>query len=247
VKANPQVKNPHPNTRSGDGRSPSFVGGGVTPMVTKNVDGLTSAQSGGADFPDPAIATDLSYVMEGVNGAIAIYRASTGALQYGPYATSSFFAPVSSGVSPLQPQMYYDVMRDRWVVAALQFNVAGQFGAYLDIAISVSNSPTQPSPGGQYYIYQLPANFEKSGSSHCVYFTMGADYWGLCFTCVNNTDLFVGNTMLAVSKADLYSGGDYTAWIVNDGLQRADGGPAFATSPAIEEGCRTPSSSSPPI
>ena len=62
VQANPQVKNPSPNTRSGDGKSPSFVGGGVTPLVTKNVDGLTSAQSGGAfNFPDPAIATDLSY------------------------------------------------------------------------------------------------------------------------------------------------------------------------------------------
>ncbi len=31
---------------------------------------------------------------------------------------------------------------------------------YLDIAISVSNSPTQPIPGGQYYIYQLDTNFD---------------------------------------------------------------------------------------
>ncbi|HEY7092724.1 MAG TPA: hypothetical protein VH393_06070, partial [Ktedonobacterales bacterium] len=116
VKANPQLKNPHPNTRSGDGKSPAFVGGGVTPLVTKNVDGLTSAQSGSAfAYSDPAIATDLSYVMEGTNSAIAIYRASTGALQFGPYAASSFFAPVySSGDSFYNGQMYYDVMRDRW-------------------------------------------------------------------------------------------------------------------------------------
>ncbi len=87
------------------------------------MDGQTSAQSGGGwDYSDPAIATDLSYVMEGVNGAVAIYRASTGALQFGPYATSSFFAPVySSGDSFYKPQMYYDVMRDRWVVSYLQF------------------------------------------------------------------------------------------------------------------------------
>src|SRR5262249_27262075 len=83
VKANPQVRNSSPNTRSGAGQNPAFVGGGVTPLVTKNVDGLTSVQSGGTPFPDPAIATDLSYVMEGVNTAVAIYRASTGALAFG--------------------------------------------------------------------------------------------------------------------------------------------------------------------
>jgi hypothetical protein len=43
--------------------------------------------------------------------------------------------------------------------------------------------------------------------------------------------------MLAVSTADMYSG-DFTAWLVNDGLQRAAGGPACATSPAIEEGAQ---------
>ena len=60
--------------------------------------------------------------MEGVNSAIAIYRASTGALQFGPYAASSFFAPVySSGDTFYNGQMYYDVMRDRWVVSYLQF------------------------------------------------------------------------------------------------------------------------------
>ena len=179
--------------------------------------------------------------MEGMSRAVAIYRASTGALAYGPYDGESFFAPVSnSGDFFGFPQTYYDTMRDRWVVAMLHNGAGGL--TYLDIAVSVSNSPTQPTPGGQYYIYQLATNFEMSGSNetHCASITLGADYWGLYFTCVNNTIGFVGNTMLAVSKADMYSGGDYTAWIVNDGLQRAAGGPAYATSPAIEEGGRTP-------
>jgi hypothetical protein len=78
--ANPQVKNPLPNARSGDGKSPAFVGG----------DGFFNAQT------------------------------------------------------------YCDVMRDRWVVSYLQEH-GGSY--YLDIAISVSDSPTQPIPGGQYYIY----------------------------------------------------------------------------------------------
>jgi hypothetical protein len=240
-RANPQVKNPHPNTRSGDSLSPAFVGGGVTPLVTKNVDGLTTPDCTGWVYSDPAIATDLSYVMEGVNGAIAIYRTSTGALAYGPYSASSFFTSVPVGGGPsdsfLNPQMYYDVMRDRWVVSYLQYH-DGTY--YLDIAISVSNSPTQPTPGGQYYIYQLDTNFEPSslGLSHCGSMTMGADYWGLYFACRNyrSDGTFVGNTTLALGKTPAYSGGGYFSWSLNDGLQIGVGGAAYAVSAAIEEG-----------
>jgi hypothetical protein len=237
VKANPQVRNSSPNTRSG-GKNPAFVGGGVTPLVTKNVDGLTSAQVTGEPVSDPAIATDLSYVMEGVNGAVAIYRASTGALAYGPYAASSFFAPVpvySNGDEFINPQMYYDVMRDRWVVSYLQFHNGV---TYLDLAISVSNSPTQPAPGAQYYIYQHDTNFEPNGviPSFCRPMTMGMDYWGIYFTCANFRSGLVGNTMIALAKAPLLSGGSVTSWTMNDGLKTATMAPAFATSPAIEEG-----------
>jgi hypothetical protein len=241
--ASPQVKNPHPNTRSGDGKSPAFVGGGVTPLVTKNVDGLTGPQSGGSfNFPDPAIATDLSYVMEGVNGAIAIYRASTGALQFGPYATSSFFAPVySSGDTFYNGQMYYDVMRDRWVVSYLQFTGGLTGVTYLDIAISVSNSPTQPNPGGQYYIYQLDTNFTANVvPDFCYRMTMGADYWGLYFACRNVNSqghTFMGNTTLALGKTPAYSGGTAFSWYVNNALLVGGGGTvALAVSAAIEEG-----------
>jgi len=92
-------------------------------LVTKNVDGQTTPDCTGFVYSDPAIATDLSYVMEGVNGAIAMYRASTGALAYGPYRAGSFFAPVpvlGAGDGFINPQTYYDVMRDRWVVSYLQ-------------------------------------------------------------------------------------------------------------------------------
>jgi hypothetical protein len=238
-KANPQVKNPHPNTRSGDGKSPAFVGGGVTPLVTKNVDGLTSVQAGSPGaYPDPAIATDLSYVMEGVENAVAIYRASTGALVYGPYAASSFFAPVyTSGDTFNNTQMYYDVMRDRWVVSMLQDHAGA---SYIDLAISTSTSPTQPSPGGQYYIYQIGTNFEPNGStpSFCPRMTMGMDYWGVYFTCANYlaTSDFVGNTMLALAKAPLLSGGSWFGYYANDGLRTGARAPAYAVSPAIEEG-----------
>jgi hypothetical protein len=48
--------------------SPNFIGGSKIPLLTKNVDALTSVEAG-APFvvANPAIATDLSYVMEGVS------------------------------------------------------------------------------------------------------------------------------------------------------------------------------------
>lgn len=118
LKTNPRITNPSPTTRHGGGLSPSFVGGGINPLLVRSVDGLTSAQAGGTAYPNQAIATDLSYVMEGVDNAVAIYRASTGALQYGPYSAQSFFAPVyHMGYTLSNPQMYYDVMRDHWIVS----------------------------------------------------------------------------------------------------------------------------------
>jgi hypothetical protein len=235
MRAHPQVKNPSPTQRSGDGLSPRFVGGGVNPLLGKNFDGLTSAQSGGNVNPDPAIATDMSYVMEGVNNAVGIYRASTGALAYGPYAASSFFAPVySSGDTFSNPQVYYDVMRDRWIVSWLQVHSVAE---YIDIAVSVSNSPTQPAPGGQYYIYQVSTTSDPF-LSFCPPLTMGVDYWGLYFTCQNHDDSGAGNEMLALSKAPMLSGGDFVLYAVDNGLQTATGHPALATSPAIEEGAQ---------
>ena len=43
-----------------------------------------------------ALATDLSYVMAGMDATIGIYRASNGTLIYGPYTADSFFHPSST-------------------------------------------------------------------------------------------------------------------------------------------------------
>jgi hypothetical protein len=61
---------------------------------------LNSTQASGGTG-NAAIATDLSYVMEGVDNAIAIYSAVSGNKLYGPYAPSSFFAPSTMPVTCL--------------------------------------------------------------------------------------------------------------------------------------------------
>jgi hypothetical protein len=218
---------------------PSFVGGGSAPLFVRSVDGLTSTQACNCYPPDQAIATDLSYVMEGVNNAVAIYRASNGTLAFGPYSAQSFFSPVfHAGDFFSDPQMYYDTMHDRWIVSWLEVDPSVTFD-YLDVAISTSNSPTQPTPGAQYYIYQFGTNFEPNGAtpSLCDYDTMGNDYWTLDFTCVNFRGGFVGNSMISLYKIPALSGGTLGGFFYNDDLRTTGGAsPAFRLSPATEEG-----------
>jgi hypothetical protein len=236
VKAGAQQPMAAPKSASA---SPSFVGGGTSPLFVRSVDGLNSAQACNCYPPDQAIATDLSYVMEGTNNAIAIYRASTGALQFGPYSAQSFFSPVyHAGDFFSDPQMNYDVMHDRWIVTWLEIDPSETFD-YLDIAVSQSNSPTQPTPGAQYNIYQIGTNFEPSGAtpSFCDYDTMGTEYWSLDITCVNFRGSFVGNTQIVFQKIPMLSGGTSTFYWLNDSLKISGGSAnAFRLSPSIEEG-----------
>jgi hypothetical protein len=221
-----------PRTSTG----PSFVGGGVNPLFVRGADGLSSAQACNCIPPDQALATDLSYVMEGTNNAFAIYRASTGALQFGPFSAASFFAPLfHAGDFYSDPQMNYDVMHDRWIITWLEVDASETFD-YIDIAISQTNSPT---PGGGYFLYQTLANYENSGAtpSLCDYQTMGVDYWTLDLTCVNFRGGFVGNTLAILPKAPLLAGSGTGYTFFNDALKTSGGAhPAFRLSPAIEEG-----------
>ena len=51
---------------------------------------------------------------------LAVYSPATGATLGGPYSAQSFFASVYHGGSLVDPQMYYDVMAKRWIVAYLE-------------------------------------------------------------------------------------------------------------------------------
>ena len=133
--------------------SPNFVGGGALPVLGKQFDGLNSIQAGGG-WPTTAIATDVGYVMQGTTNALAVYSPATGATLGGPYSAQSFFAPVYHGGGWFfDPQMYYDVMRKRWIVAYLE-NGGDNLSSYLDVAVSRTDTPTQ-----QYNVYQFAPHF----------------------------------------------------------------------------------------
>jgi hypothetical protein len=238
-KAAPTVAPGAQPAKSPTSASPSFVGGGLNPLLVKQFEGINSTAAG-SGTGNAGIATDLSYVMEGVDNAIAIYSAASGAKLYGPYAPASFFAPVyHSGDLFAFPQMYYDTMRDHWVVVYLEI-APNRVITYLDVAVSQSNSPTQPSPGAQYNVYQFSTDFKPSHTetSYCDNETLGMDYWGVYITCVEyRNTVFVGNTVLAINKAPMLTGANPQAYFWNDALKiTGDAGPALELSPAFEEG-----------
>jgi hypothetical protein len=222
----------------------NFVGGGNMPLLVKQFDGLNSTQSGNVGVPDVTIATDLSYVMEGVNNAVGIYRASTGALAYGPYSADSFFAPIKiAGDTFGRPQIYYDVMRDRWIVMWMEYTAVGStYHSYIDIAISTSNSPTQPIPGAQYYEYQIPM-YDFANGEWCYQASLGVEYYSLTLGCtiLTSGNSYISNWVVILQKGPMLTGANTVSFLWDSAVQtdvNACGGPcpAFYVSPAIEEG-----------
>jgi hypothetical protein len=136
--------------------------------------------------------------------------------------------------------MNYDVMRDHWVVTWLEWTPSGL--SYLDIAVSTTNSPTQPTPSAQYHEYQIATTF-LGGNTACDYQTLGGEAYSLTITCVefDTSNVFKGNTTLVFDKNSLLSGGTAKYYTFNNAVATSlntCGGPcpAFRLSPAIEDG-----------
>jgi hypothetical protein len=215
--------------------SPNFLGGGALPVLGKQFDGLNSTQAGGG-HPTTAIATDVGYVMQGTTNALAIYSTATGATLGGPYAAQSFFASVYHGASYhfFDPQMYFDVMRKRWIVAYLESDILNY--SYLDVAVSQTDTPTQG-----YNVYQFSTNFRPPVFDNvCNRMTLGVDYWGIYLSCPSSSFSFniSGNTVLAIDKAPMLTGApNPKTWFWNDKVKTAgDAGLATYLSPTIVEG-----------
>jgi hypothetical protein len=126
--------------------------------------------------------------------------------------------------------MDYDVMRDRWIVVAMEGSSSGG-PSYLDIAVSSSTAPNQPAPGGQYQEYQIPMDLRGAGSD-CRGARLGVEYYSLTITCSLNTG---GNETIVIDKAPLLTGAP-ASYTLYDDVMLDNGHFAYAISPAIEDG-----------
>jgi hypothetical protein len=211
-------------------------------LVNKGV-GMNSANvmaaHGGAYWspPDQALAVAPGYVVEGVNGLMAVYNWSY-TVKYGPWTPDQLFSPVIHASATFSdPQITYDAERNRYLIAWLELTPDGN--DYIDIAVSKTSTPAPTN----FRVYQVPATTFGSGI-FCDYPTLGYDYWGMYLTCVTfavSDGHWIGNNTLALSINKLIDGTGpvgatfttvYTAVSCGSGCYQ----PAYRLSPTIEDG-----------
>ena len=172
-------------------------------------DGLTVLEQGlvsgfAVEPPDQALAVGNGFVLEGVNLAIRVYEASTGAALAPAKNLNNFFGlPANAFTS--DPKAYYDAQTQRWFVTILEID-ADFNAAHTMIAVSQTNDPT-----GAYNIYGV--DMTLLGFPGCPCFgdqpLIGADANGFYIN-TNQFSLvtghFVGTVIIAVDKAALAAG-----------------------------------------
>ncbi len=95
--------------------------------------------------PDQGVCVGNGFVMEGVNLAVAVYDASSGALLGGPTQLNAFFKLDFSQFTS-DPRCFFDTRTRHWFVTLLQIDIDPTTGAVTNhshglIAVSASDSP----------------------------------------------------------------------------------------------------------
>ena len=200
----------------------------IDPIITAfGFNGINHAQQrtafGGNQFsvepPNPSLAVGNGYVLEGVNNAVQVYDAVTGAAVLpAPIASNQLFglAPAINwttginGVFPTDMRVFYDAGINRWFVLQRALD-NDQFGNAIDsshlyIAVSQTDDPT-----GTYNIYTMDTT--NNGKLGCPCFAdypqIGADEYGFYISAnefSTSFNSFVDAIILAISKASLASG-----------------------------------------
>jgi len=128
---------------------PSNAGG--VPVLSR-LEGLDQTEFG---TPDPAIAAGLSEVVEVINSTWAVFDKSGAKLAAG--SLRDLFRPVNPPAAIYQPQVFFDMKEQRWVITALALNpaVTGHqtVESYWLIAASLA-----PSAMGSWYVWKTDAS-----------------------------------------------------------------------------------------
>ena len=180
--------------------------------------------------PDQALAVGNGYVVEAVNNAIAVYK-TDGTVASAPVPMYQFLGlppEISSNgnfgaVSLSDPRAYYDPVAKRFFIeewgTGQDVNGNGTGSSAIYVAVSKTSDPTGP-----YTLYTFDTTFDPTLGNNPLtnqpihilpdYVQIGADANGF-YMSINQFDLsndpktsqgFVGQRILAVSKADLVKG-----------------------------------------
>jgi len=223
--------------------TPSFDACGYTalPCQVYGHNGLNSSQSGGWYPPDQAIASNPSYVMEGVNNEDVVYNFSGGVVSGPIYSFTFFNSILTNGDTLSDPQMFWDASRLHWIIVEVEIHINGSGivdAGYYDIAVSKTQNVAL-NPATQYYLYKVNANVGLGpGGNWCDYPTIGGDYWGLWLDCVafdNTSNGFQGNAVFGLNKNGLYAGTGASGYYYTQ-IPAPNGSPAYRLSSVDQDG-----------
>lgn len=173
----------------------------------------------GLEPPDQALAVGNGYVVEAVNNAIAVYKTNGKAASV-PIPTNEFFGlepeylrttKTYGSQSLSDPRAYYDAPSGRFFIEewSLGEDAAGNLTGTSEINVAVSDTS---DPTGAYSLYRFDTSADPNDPGDLIlpdYVQIGADAKGF-FMSINQFSLFTGNfvgqRILAVSKAALVSG-----------------------------------------
>src|SRR5262245_49096536 len=104
--------------------------------------GFNGLSNTGSPAPSAMVAAGPNYLVETVEGTMAIYDKATGAQVSRQSLSTLFTGFVNTGYGMFNPSVLYDDQAGRFVIAA-QVVDSTNSKAYVDIAVSNSSNPTQ--------------------------------------------------------------------------------------------------------
>jgi hypothetical protein len=183
----------------------------LTPTATLSFRGLAEKNNNALTPSDMGLAVGPSFVLQVVNGQIAVYD-KTSVLQSGfPKNLNSFFSLPPATPSG-DPRALYDWVNNRFIVIMMAQDVANSRG-FIFLAVTQTNDPR-----GAWNIYFARAGETPSGV--CPDFpTLGQDRQGIyiadnLFSCSGGEfGNFLEAEVILVPKGPVYAGQPVTVWV----------------------------------
>jgi hypothetical protein len=201
----------------------------LTPGVSAKFAGLGYA-CGRFIPPDMALAVGPTYVLQAINGCVAVHDKS-GNIQPGFPKSLNAFMLLGGGAFVFDPRALYDWANNRYIVAAGHVGASG--ASFVNVAVSQSSDPR-----GGWFIYRI--NLTGGGiiaPGHLGDFpTLGQDRRGIYVTFNDflNTSgpSYSGPIALLLPKLKMYAGQSFKFFYLDSSFFMVNGEPVDTLQPA---------------
>jgi len=155
--------------------------------------------------PDPNGAVGPTQFVQWVNYCYAVFNKTTGALEYGPVASNTFWQPLGSGpcftYDNYDPIAQYDKLAGRWV---MMMPVTAE-PTYLCVAVSTTSDAVNSS--WNLYEFAIPSREVPDYPKLSVW----PDAYYVTYNQFNTSQTFIGAAACALDRNDMLTGGTAAA------------------------------------